>query len=304
MNIIEVAPDLYLIPLDQKLPGFTSFISSWLYKGEKTFLVDVGPASTVPALFEAMENLGVRSLDAILLTHIHIDHAGGVGDVVSLFSDAPVICHSSAISHLEDPSRLWEGSLKTLGDVARAYGPIQPVPPNLIHHAVRPFKLSAEHEIVPFLTPGHAPHHVSYLFDKYLFAGEAGGVFKELPDGNFYLRPATPPRFFLEVTVHSINTLMKIPHDVLCYGHFGTTRRTPQMLKTHKRQLIEWAEVIWGQMQFDEGPNLVAHCTELLLRKDPLLAGWRQMEPAVRERELNFIHNSIRGFIGYHKSVK
>lgn len=298
MNIIEIAPKLWLIPLDQKLPGFTSFIAAWLYKGDKTVLIDVGPASTVPALLKILEDMGIKKLDAILLTHIHIDHAGGIGDFVSRFPDTPVVCHSSGIKHLADPSRLWEGSLKTLGDTARAYGPIRPVPQNMLQDADG----FADYGVTSFLTPGHAPHHVSYLIDSYLFAGETGGVFTEFSGGMFYLRPATPPRFFLETSIQSLEVLIDVPHDLLCYGHFGATRNTPQMLKTHKRQLFEWAETIQGQMQADQGANLLDHCTELLLRKDPLLAGWNQMEPAVWERERGFLHNSIRGFIGYLKN--
>jgi glyoxylase-like metal-dependent hydrolase (beta-lactamase superfamily II) len=298
MNTIEIAPKLWLIPLDQELPGFTSFIAAWLYKGDKTVLIDVGPASTVPALLKILEDMGIKKLDAILLTHIHIDHAGGIGDFVSRFPDTPVVCHNSGIKHLADPSRLWEGSLKTLGDTARAYGPIRPVPQHILQDADG----FAEYGITSFLTPGHAPHHVSYLIDSYLFAGETGGVFTDLPGGMFYLRPATPPRFFLETSIQSLEVLIDIPHDLLCYGHFGATRKTPQMLKTHKRQLFEWAETIRGQMQADQGPNLLEHCTELLLRKDPLLAGWSQMSPAVWERERGFLNNSIRGFIGYLKN--
>ena len=82
----ELAKNLWLIPLNYKLTGFTSFIGAWLYKGEKTFVVDVGPAATVPVLLKALDELGVRRLDAVLLTHIHIDHAGGIGDFVSQLS--------------------------------------------------------------------------------------------------------------------------------------------------------------------------------------------------------------------------
>jgi len=303
MDIIEITSELCLIPLAQDLPGFTSFIGSWLYKGEKKFLVDVGPASTVPKLLNALEIMGVQRLDAVLLTHIHIDHAGGAGDFVSYFPDTPILCHSSGIPHLEDPSRLWKGSLKTLGETARAYGPIQPVPPGLLHEAEagHGFHLGSGHEIMPFLTPGHASHHVSYLFDDYLFAGESGGVFCDLPDGRFYLRPATPPRFFMETSIRSIDTLSTVPHKIFCYGHFGMTRNSPQMLETHRRQLFKWADVIREQMRADDGTELVERCMESLLKEDPLLAGWHRMAPDVQKRERTFLHNSIRGFVGYLK---
>ena len=85
---------------NQDLPGFTSFIGSWIYKGKKTFLVDVGPAATIPVLVKSLEVLEVSHLDAILLTHIHIDHAGGIGDLSLLFPDTPIVCHETGIQHL------------------------------------------------------------------------------------------------------------------------------------------------------------------------------------------------------------
>lgn len=298
MNIIKVTPKLWLIPLKQDLPGFDSFISSWVYKGEKTFLVDVGPSATVPLLLEALKSLEVNHLDAVLLTHIHIDHAGGAGDLASHFPDTPILCHKSGIRHMEEPTRLWEGSLKTLGKTAEAYGPIRPVPQGLLQDAAQPFKLGGEQEIVSFLTPGHAPHHVSYLFDSCLFAGEAGGVFAELPDSGFYLRPATPPRFFLETSVQSIDALMDVPHDLYCYGHFGATKETPRVLEANKQQLIQWADVIREQLKAGD-EDILERCTVVLLEKDPLLAGWSKLEPDIQKRERGFLHNAIRGFLGY-----
>ena len=295
VNMRKVAPNLWLIPLDQDLPGFRSFIGSWLYKGEKTFLVDVGPAATIPRLFNALDQSEVESLDAILLTHIHIDHAGGIGDFISRFPDTPVVCHGSGIRHVADPSRLWEGSLRTLGDTARAYGSILPVPVEQLHDAAG----FSEHGIRPFLTPGHAPHHVSYLFGDYLFAGEASGVYAELPDGGFYLRPATPPRFFLETSVQSIDTLLTVPHTLICFGHFGVSQKTPEILESHKNQLFRWAEVIQAQMARQDEPDFLDQCMAVLLEKDPLLAGWHHLEPDVQKREKGFFYNSIRGFVGY-----
>lgn len=303
MNIIEITPKLYLIPLDQNLPGFASFIGAWLYKGEKTFLVDVGPSATIPDLLKALEILDIRHPDVILLTHIHIDHAGGAGDIARHFPDTPIVCHKSGIRHLADPSRLWEGSLKTLGQTARAYGPIQPVPQAQLHDAA----VFREYGIEPFLTPGHAPHHVSFLSESCLFAGEAGGVFTDLSGtgafGDWYLRPATPPKFFLEMSIQSIDVLMDIPHDILCYGHFGATRHTPRILDAHKQQIFRWEDIIREQMKLGYETDLADHCIEALLKNDPLLAGWNRLQPDVRERERIFFRNSILGFVGYIKDL-
>lgn len=296
----ELAKNLWLIPLNYKLTGFTSFIGAWLYKGEKIFVVDVGPAATVPVLLKTLDELGVRRLDAVLLTHIHIDHAGGIGDFVSHFPDTPVVCHKSGLKHLANPDKLWEGSLKTLGDTARAYGPLLPVFPELLRDAAD-FR---EHDIEPLMTPGHAPHHVSYLFRDYLFGGETCGVYTELPDGDFYLRPATPPRFFLETSVKSIESLLEVPHKLFCFGHFGLTRDTPRLLEIHRQQISDWAHIIRNQMQkAEQGPDFQDHCIDVLLQKDPLLKSWDKLGPAIQERERFFLRNSVRGYVEYLREM-
>ena len=298
MRLIEIAPELYLIPLDQDLPGFTSFIGAWIYKGKKTFLVDVGPAATVPVLVKSLESLGIRHLDAVLLTHIHIDHAGGAGDLAEFFPDVPIICHEKGIKHLADPSHLWEGSLKTLGQTAQAYGPFRSVPRKLLYDAAR----YQEDNVMPILTPGHAPHHVSYLLGPYLFAGEAGGVYLDIPGNGFYLRPATPPRFFLETSIKSIDALIVKKPSIICYGHFGMNEHALDMLKTHRDQLLLWEKIIKDEMVHlgeAEEVDFFKSCLQRLLKQDPFLKGFFNMGEAVKKREKGFLKNSIKGFTGY-----
>lgn len=302
MRKSEIAPGHRLIPLDQALTGFTDFIGAWLYQGDETaFLVDVGPASTVPALAAAIGEAGIDRLSAIFLTHIHIDHSGGIGDLLSRFPETPVVCHPKAIPHLSDPGRLWEGSLKTLGKTAEAYGPIAPVPEHLLKAAEAPFEVGAGKKVHPYMTPGHAPHHVSYRFGEVLFGGEAAGVFMDLGDGDVYLRPATPPRFFLETSLESLETLLSVDHQVYCFGHYGATRRTPELLAAHRDQLHRWAALIREELDRGEGESLIDRCIGTLLARDPLMSAWPRLSPDVRQRERGFLTNSVKGFLGYLK---
>ncbi|MCP4694015.1 MAG: MBL fold metallo-hydrolase, partial [Desulfobacterales bacterium] len=98
---IEMLSDrLGLITLTPPIPGFDDFIAAWLYKGEDaTFVVDVGPSATADGLLNALEELGVKRLDYILLTHIHLDHAGAAGEMTRRFPDARIVCHKAGIPH-------------------------------------------------------------------------------------------------------------------------------------------------------------------------------------------------------------
>jgi glyoxylase-like metal-dependent hydrolase (beta-lactamase superfamily II) len=295
---IQFNSDLYLIPLAQDLPGFDAFINAWLVTGNRNYLIDPGPSVTIKKLVSILHSLDIHHLDAILLTHIHIDHSGGIGDFSKWFPDTPVVCHAIAVDHLADPARLWAGSLKILGETARAYGPISPVPRARVVAA----QAFSDPDIEIVLTPGHAVHHVSYLLNGNLFAGEAGGVYRELP-GGYYLRPATPPKFYLETSLASITALEQIDCRRMCFGHYGMTEKPGELLKAHRKQLQWWAGEIEKLTSNSENTDLVKHCLDTLLKKDPLLAGWKDFTPSERRRELQFMANSVRGFLGYLKEL-
>ena len=298
-NHITVFSDhLYLIELKPPLPGFDHFISTWVYKGEHTFIVDVGPSITAPQLIEALASLHIHALDYILLTHIHIDHGGGLGDIADHFKDTPIVCHEGGIPHMVSPERLYRGSVKTLGKTAETYGPIKPVP----EHRFIPAQAFSQGGIVPIITPGHAPHHVSYMKDNYLFAGEAGGVSLPVQGPEEYLRPATPPRFFLDTYVKSIDTLIEAAPHILCYGHFGLKENGPAMLEQNKSQLFLWRDLIGDRIAHKEkDPDWYETVIRLVLDKDPSMAGFSHLDEPVQAREKGFIKNAIMGFEGYLK---
>lgn len=293
--IHSYADNLYLIELTPPLAGFSRFIGAWAYKGPSTVLVDVGPAATVPLLRQALQKIGITHLDYILLTHIHLDHAGGVGALSLHFPDTPIVVHANGLAHLMAPERLWAGSLTTLGETAKAYGPLTAVPAPLLMAADR-FKSPA---ITPLETLGHSPHHVSYLTPDYLFAGEAGGVCIQLPDGRSWMRPATPATFFLDKALSSLNALIALNPDTICYGHFGLQPDAAQYLVRHRAQLLFWERVIELEAKCGPTENLVTRCLDRLLSEDPELVGYDQLPEAEREREVFFLTNSIKGFLSW-----
>jgi glyoxylase-like metal-dependent hydrolase (beta-lactamase superfamily II) len=230
-----------------------------------------------------------------LLTHIHLDHAGAIGEIAEAFPQAPIICHQVAIPHLVEPTRLWKGTKKVLGSMALSYGSIKPVAQNRLQSADR-FETES---IKPIITPGHATHHVSYQSEKYLFAGETGGVYIALPENRFYLRPATPPKFFLDEALQSVDALIACGPQMICYGHYGVHPDAVNMLRIHRRQLQFWEQLLRDEKnKFDETER-DAKCLEKLLREDKLMGTFEQLPEDIQAREKYFLKNSINGYLGY-----
>jgi glyoxylase-like metal-dependent hydrolase (beta-lactamase superfamily II) len=291
---IEFKKNLFLIPLDLPLRGFRDFVGVWLYRGAKSFLVDVGPSATASRLIRTLKGLGVRRLDQIFLTHIHLDHAGGIGELAAQYPDTPVFCHASAMPHLIDPARLWQGTRRLLGPVADAYGPIRPVEAGRLRDAAR-----LDGSVRPIFTPGHAPHHISYRTEACLFVGEAGGVCLPIEGPACYLRPATPPKLFFDQALESLDRLLDSDPREMCYGHFGMVANGREMLERHRGQLLLWREVT---APFSGGPGEArpGAVLEALMRRDPLLRPFAGLPAEIQHREAGFLENSVRGFLEYH----
>ncbi len=293
-RVHQPIPRLFLITLKPLIDGFDDFLGVWLYTGPPRVLVDVGPAATTPQLLAALERIGIARIDYVLLTHIHIDHAGGLGEIAAAFPEAHVVVHSRGLAHLTDPARLWAGSLKTLGATAEAYGPITAVAEDrltaadeLDHHAI---------EVV--FTPGHAPHHVSYRLDDLLFVGEAGGVCLATGTGKDLMRPATPPQFRLETALRSIDALLALDPCKIAYSHFGLRDDAPALLQAHRDQLLRWQVVVADEAPRHPAGRKAAACLQRLLREDPGLQALARLPAAVQRRETGFLKNSLRGFLG------
>ena len=302
MAIHRILENLFLVDLDLPLPGFYHFISSWVIKeGDRAVVIDPGPAATINTLQNALAQLGIRSIDYILLTHIHLDHAGGCGDLAERYPDAAIMCHSQAISHLVDPTKLWHGCLKHLGDLARSYG--QPSPLN--SGRIRPESdiIWEKHEIQSLQTPGHASHHACFFYENIVFAGEVGGVYVPL-NKETYIRPATPPPFKPEIALKSISLVAERRPQLICYGHYGLREDAVTMLRIADEQIRFWLTII-GERR-NRGLNLdEEEIFSEILAKDPYVSSFYQLESDIRERESFFSKkNSIKGMLDFINSQR
>ena len=285
-----------LIEIRQDMPGFNGFIGSWVCQGDINIVIDTGPARTAGRLIESLVSRGIERVDYVLITHIHLDHVGGLADLLNHYPMARVICHEKALKHLVDPSKLWAGSLKVLRETAEAYGPPGPVlEERLIPHTENTLK-----DLVILETPGHAVHHLSFVLGDRLFPGEAGGNYCVIGNEEL-LRPATPPRFFLDVNLKSIELLLTVEDRPICFSHFGQAESSHRLLEMSRNQLLRWRDIIHGIVSggTEDDKDLVDRCMAALLEKDPNLMALSRMKPDRQKRERYFLANSVMGFIGY-----
>ena len=236
--------------IDTQMHGQSGITGVFVIKGaEQTALVETGPKSVVDNVLSGLEANGIEELDWILVTHIHLDHAGAAGTLAQRFPQAKVGVHEVGTPHLVDPSKLWSSASRIYGDaMEQLWGGIDPIAEDRIHVVRDGDSISLGNlELTAVETPGHAYHHHAFLSsDGDLFAGDALGV--RLPDVGF-VRPATPPpEFHLEKAISSIERIRDLNPSTLWPTHFGphTEGTNPKSVDDFCAESIEafnrWAD--------------------------------------------------------------
>jgi glyoxylase-like metal-dependent hydrolase (beta-lactamase superfamily II) len=187
-------------------------------------LVDPGPSSTLPSLRRALSNAGidVRDVRSILLTHIHLDHAGATGTLVGQNPRIRVYVHEKGAPHMAAPDLLLASAARLYGDqMDRLWGEMRPVPPGAMTALSGGERIDVGRSVQVCYTPGHAQHHVSFFLPDagIAFVGDAAGI-RIRPEG-FILPPTPPPDIDLSAWQRSLDVIGQWVPDTLFVTHFG-----------------------------------------------------------------------------------
>jgi glyoxylase-like metal-dependent hydrolase (beta-lactamase superfamily II) len=284
-----------VIEIDTLLGGWERVTAGYLIEGPEPVLVETGSQSSVPALLEALADLGITpgELAAVAVTHIHLDHAGGVGDVARAFPEATVYVHEKGARHLVDPSRLVSSAAMVYGDLLDTlYGRLDPTPAERVKVLGdgEQIRVGPARTLTAVDSPGHAKHHLA-LHDSesgILFAGDAVGV--RLPDAGV-LRPSTPPPDFdLDAAIASLHRFAERRPVGVALAHYGLVPDPLTILEEAEGTLRRWAEVAEAAWREDRD---IAEALEAAFGDDLV-----DVDTAHREKleTLNGMHSNAAGF--------
>ncbi len=302
--MFSVKLDPYISLIDLKPGDLSHFIASYVIKAEKVAIVETGPTATVPNMLAGLQELGVnvKDVDYVTVSHIHLDHGGGAGTLLSHLPRAKLIVHRRGALHVMRPEKLWTQASQVLGEIAELYEKPFPVAEKRIILAEdgMTFDLGKDVELKVIETLGHASHHQSYYEKKSrgIFPGDTAGVYIPKYD---VIVPTTPAPFHLETTLASIEKLKSLKPSLLYYSHFGRATNAVEKLQSYADQLRLWAKIIAEKTK--EGANMEEIKREIA-EHDPALHKAADYIKTHLILNRGTIPQSIQGFKEYFKNLE
>jgi glyoxylase-like metal-dependent hydrolase (beta-lactamase superfamily II) len=246
----EAPTDTMLI--DVEYLGQSRYIACALLEGERPVVIDPGPTVSLGMLEQGLRRAGLSldDLAGVLLTHIHLDHAGATGTIVKRNPRITVYVHRRGARHMVDPERLLRSAERLYGNrMDELWGDFLPVPEDNVRALSGGETLElAGRRIEVAYTPGHASHHVSYLdtSNGTAFVGDTAGI--RIFDNSFVLPVTPPPDIDLEAWETSLAKIEAWNPERLFVTHFGPARDVAAHLGQFRERLAEWANTVRDDM--------------------------------------------------------
>lgn len=259
-NPINLGNRIHLIDgFDLGIPNRTG---TYVINEKELTLVETGPSMSVPHVLNGLKklNLNLGDVKYIIVTHIHLDHAGGAGLLLKDCPNAKVIVHPKGARHLADPSRLIQGAKAVYGDdFERLFEPILPIPEEklIVKEDGDTLILSENCTLTFYHTRGHADHHFS-IYDPIsngIFTGDTVGVrYDQIKDFEFYLPSTSPNQFRPNEMEHSLEKIVhELNVDKIYFGHFSVSNDPKEVFKQIKYWLPKFVEE--GKEVYNQGQS-------------------------------------------------
>ncbi len=260
MEIEEVGEEIF--KLETPLPRLGTTLVIYFIREGRGVLIEPGPAIIVPLIQDGMKRLGMKELEYIIPTHIHMDHAGGLGKLAKLFPKAKAVLHPQGVKHIVDPSRLIQGTKIAFGDdFEDTWGSIMPVPESQVYIPGDGDTLSLDGRKLQIIySPGHAPHHIA-IFDRKstgLFCGEALGLLRIYGEKTFIVPAAVQPNFDMELYLQTIERLRRLSPQVLFYSHNGVGKEPEKLISMAMENTKLFGSIISEAMKRGKSPEAIS----------------------------------------------
>lgn len=296
-----------VISIDTLTGGMTRVTAGYLLPAPRPALIECGPALSIENVISGLRELGMdpEDLAYLVVTHIHLDHAGGAGDIAEAFPSAKIVVSEIGAPHLHDPEKLNVSSRRVYGDVMdEVYGDCTPIEREQILGVedLATIDLGGGRHLELLYTPGHAKHHIGVWDSESgaIFSGDSVGV--KMP-GMRELRPATPPPdFHLEAATNSLNRYIERDPTRVYLAHYGPIDPPVDALRDAVDRLHLWAET--AEAAYHEHDEL-DHVEETLARRfadevDPSLAD-DDPHAEARVQLLSGFRSNAAGFLRYFR---
>lgn len=299
-----IAPGIEVIDLEY-LNESRSIASVFLAGSDGLAIVDPGPSTSLPVVRRRLADRGasVADITAIVLTHIHLDHAGSTGTLVRENPRIRVFVHARGAPHLIDPSRLLRSASRIYGDqMERLWHEVLPIPPDRIHVLGEEDTITvAGRRMHSVYTPGHAWHHVC-LLDEASGTALVGDTAGERYPGERYVLPVTPPPDVdLERWRTSIDRVRAWNSTQLVVTHFGAFQDPARHLTEHEQRLGQWATAVRRSLATGEGETDAQRAECFVREVDTELE--QQLPPLIAERYSHSVRSSWDGLARYWRTL-
>ena len=223
-------------------------MSCYYIDSSDPILIEVGPSNSFPYLVSALNSLGIENVNRSAITHLHLDHVGGIGHVVEKYKNHFVYIHELGLKHLPNPEKLWNAvaAIYTEDWLMENWGKIKPTPIEnikLFNDGFN-FDLGNNRKLSSIYSPGHAKHHFSFYdsLSKTIFMGDTLGLI--YPHGDFVQPNLPPPDFNRDVLIKTLEDISKLELNNIGIAHFGIHENPYKLIDDAIISIDKWVNFI------------------------------------------------------------